>query len=234
MNGRSPKQLSPCWPPASRNRSESLCLAPDRHHTNAPVLVGSLNTVLADRHEVVEMCHIFDVKTGSSPDTVIKAAADGLARNSNSVVQNRPLEMGAQIPAQPARFELANMADAFKGTGMGAMLSMAGGAHLRSQLVRAACISGANRKVRCWPRLCENSTTQRSRGSLTPSSSRDGALQRDLRGLFSRLTFLGGKNSRFHTASAASCHSDATSMHGSRTQAEAPFRMPVPLIFGFP
>lgn len=89
---------------------------------------GNLNTALAARHEVIEMYHIFDVKTGSSPDTVIKAAADGLARNSNSVVQNRPLQMGAKIPAEPARFELVNMADAFKGTGMGAMLSMAGGA----------------------------------------------------------------------------------------------------------
>lgn len=89
---------------------------------------GNLNSALADRHETVEMYHIFDVKTSSSPDTVIQAAADGLARNTSSVTQNRPLQIGAQIPAEPGRFELVNMADAFKGTGMAAFMAMAGGA----------------------------------------------------------------------------------------------------------
>ncbi len=89
---------------------------------------GGLNQVLADRYETVEMYHIFDVKTSAAPEAVIKASADGLARNTNSVVQNRPLQMGWKVPDEAGRFELVNMADAFKGTGMGALLSAAGGA----------------------------------------------------------------------------------------------------------
>jgi hypothetical protein len=89
---------------------------------------GNLNSVLADRQETVEIYHIFDLKTRISADTVIKATADGLARNINSMVQNRPLQMGVKIPEQPGRFELVNLADAFKGTGMGAMLAMSKGA----------------------------------------------------------------------------------------------------------
>lgn len=92
---------------------------------------GNLNEVLADRHETVEYYEIFDAHGVSSPDVVIKAVADGIARNTNSVTQNRPLRMGAAknaIPAEPGRFDIVDMASAFQGTGMGTFLSMSAGA----------------------------------------------------------------------------------------------------------
>ena len=89
---------------------------------------GTLNSALVNRHETVEMYHVFDVKTKASPDAIIRATADGLARNTNSLTQNRPLQMGAKVPATPGRFELVDAAEAFKGTGMGAFLAMAQGA----------------------------------------------------------------------------------------------------------
>ncbi|MNR71749.1 hypothetical protein D3C71_24270 [compost metagenome] len=89
---------------------------------------GSMNAVLAERHESVEMYHIFDVRTSATPDTVIKATADGLARNTNSVVQNRPLQVGVKVPATAGRFELVNVADSFKGTGIGSLMALGGGA----------------------------------------------------------------------------------------------------------
>ncbi|MBC5782268.1 hypothetical protein H8N03_04880 [Ramlibacter sp. USB13] len=92
---------------------------------------GSVNSVLADRHETVEMYHVFDVKTKATPDQMIKAATEGLARNTNSVTHNRPLQMGNKIPAEPGRFQLVDMADAFKGSGMGAILAMSGNVPLR-------------------------------------------------------------------------------------------------------
>jgi len=97
---------------------------------------GGVNSALVQRHETVELYHIFDVKTKASPETVIKATADGIAQNTNSLVQNRPLQIGGKVPPAPGRFELVNIADAFKGTGMGAILAMnqggAGNASMRS------------------------------------------------------------------------------------------------------
>ena len=96
---------------------------------------GNLNSALAQRSETVEMYHIFDFKTKASPDAIIKGAADGLARNTNSVVQSRPLQMNAGIPANPGRFELVDAAEALKGTGMGAIFAMsqsAGNTPMRS------------------------------------------------------------------------------------------------------
>lgn len=91
---------------------------------------GGLNSVLADRHETVEAYHVLDVKAaGSSADTVIKSIADGLARNTSAIVQNRPLQVGGKpVPKAPGRFELVNVADAFKGTGMAGLLAMGQGA----------------------------------------------------------------------------------------------------------
>ena len=80
---------------------------------------GGLNQVLADRTETTELYHVFDIKTTADIDTVINSAADGLAQNSNSIRQNRPLMMGATTPATPGRFQLVDMASAFQGTGMG-------------------------------------------------------------------------------------------------------------------
>lgn len=84
---------------------------------------GSLNAQLADRRESVEMYHIFDIKTNAAPDVLIKATADGLARNTKSVSQNRPLVMGNQIPATPGRFQIVDASAALKGTGLGSMLA---------------------------------------------------------------------------------------------------------------
>lgn len=90
---------------------------------------GSMNSVLADRLETTEMYHIIDFKTGANADAVIKATADGLARNTNSIVQNRPLMIGKQTaPTTPGRFELVDPISALKGTGMGGFMAMAGGA----------------------------------------------------------------------------------------------------------
>lgn len=87
---------------------------------------GELNAALADRHETEEMYHIFDVKTNAGPDAVIKAAADGVARNTNNVTTTRPLNMHASktLPTEPGRFDVVDVADAFKGTGMGAFIAL--------------------------------------------------------------------------------------------------------------
>lgn len=102
---------------------------------------GSLNASLAQRHETVEMYHIWDVKTAAQPDVLIKAVADGLARNTNSVTQNRPLQMGVGIPETPGRFQLVDLADALKNTGMGAFMALSGGAG--NATMRSAKCDGA-------------------------------------------------------------------------------------------
>jgi hypothetical protein len=109
---------------------------------------GNLNSALAERYETVEMYHVFDVKTKASPDTIIKATADGLARNTNSVVHNRPLQIGAKIPAEPGRFQLVDPGEALKNTGMGAMLAMSGNTPLRAAKCEGAIWnSKANRDI---------------------------------------------------------------------------------------
>ena len=112
---------------------------------------GALNEKLADRHETVEIYHIFDVKTSVTPESIIRASADGLARNTNSVVQNRPLQMGWKVPAEPGRFDIVNVADAFKGTGISNLLSLANGAGTTTPRVAkcdgAVWTSKANRHI---------------------------------------------------------------------------------------
>ncbi|MDO8310781.1 MAG: hypothetical protein Q7T25_02455 [Sideroxyarcus sp.] len=77
------------------------------------------------------MYHIYDIKTSASADIVIKAAAKGLTMNTNSIVQNRPLQMGIKIPEKPGRFNLVNVNDIFKGTGIGGFMGGAGGTTMR-------------------------------------------------------------------------------------------------------
>jgi len=92
---------------------------------------GNLNEVLASRTETVEIYQVFDGKGVSSPDVVIKSISDGIARNTNAIVQNRPLRMGAAknaIPAEPGRFDIVDMATAFQGTGIGTFMSLQAGA----------------------------------------------------------------------------------------------------------
>lgn len=100
---------------------------------------GSLNSALANRHETVEMYHVLDVKTRASPDTMIKATVDGLAQNTGSITQNRPLQVGAKVPATPGRFELVDIGQALGGTGLGAILVAA----RQNAPMRAAKCEGA-------------------------------------------------------------------------------------------
>jgi hypothetical protein len=112
---------------------------------------GALNEKLADRRETIEMYHIFDVKTSVAPEVIIKASADGLARNTNSVVQNRPLQMGKKVPNEPGRFDVVNVADAFKDTGFNKLLSLADGAGTTTMRIAkcdgAIWTSKANRHI---------------------------------------------------------------------------------------
>ncbi|WP_060734266.1 hypothetical protein [Burkholderia cenocepacia] len=92
---------------------------------------GGLNTVLADRYETVEMYHVFDARGVSNEDLVIKSVSDGIARNTNAIVQNRPLRMGAAknvVPATPGRFDVVDVASAFQGTGLGNLMALSQGA----------------------------------------------------------------------------------------------------------
>ncbi|PHV25354.1 hypothetical protein CSQ93_24895 [Janthinobacterium sp. BJB426] len=94
------------------------------------LIVGALsgcNTVnqsLANRQEVVEIYHIFDFKTQADVATVSRAAANGLAQNTNSVQSSTPLHIGNVVPAEPGKFVLIDMASAMGG-GMGAMMQLA-------------------------------------------------------------------------------------------------------------
>jgi hypothetical protein len=96
---------------------------------------GTANQHLADSSETIELYHIFDIKTAADIDTVVIAAADGLAQNTNQIQQNRPLMMSTDIPVQPGRFKLMDMSSTFAGAGMGGMLqhasSQAGGTTMR-------------------------------------------------------------------------------------------------------
>jgi hypothetical protein len=105
---------------------------------------GDLNTVLADRHESEEIYHIFDAKTQASPDAIIKAASDGVARNTNNVTSARPLNLHASktIPTEPGRFDVIDVADELKGAGLGgmsALMSLSQGNAGQNTLKQAKC-----------------------------------------------------------------------------------------------
>lgn len=93
----------------------------------AAALTGcaSGNAYLANRSSTIEMYHIFDVKTSADTAKVSKAAADGLAQNTNQITQNTPLQLGKTVPATPGRFTIEDMSQKLAGTGMGSMLQMA-------------------------------------------------------------------------------------------------------------
>jgi len=88
---------------------------------------GSSNSYLAKRTSTVEMYHIFDIKTDAATASVIKAAADGLARNTNEIQQNTPLQLGKAVPVEPGRFVIEDIGAklAASNSGMGAMMQMA-------------------------------------------------------------------------------------------------------------
>lgn len=85
---------------------------------------NSVNQSLASRQEVVEIYHIFDFKTQADVATVSRAAANGLAQNTNSVQSSTPLQLGKTVPEEPGKFVLVDIANAMGG-GMGAMMQLA-------------------------------------------------------------------------------------------------------------
>jgi hypothetical protein len=103
---------------------------------------GNVNSYLADRKETVEMYDIFDVKASASPDTIIKAAADGLARNTNNVKTNRPLNLHASktLPATAGRFDVIDQMDTLKTMGgLGAFATLAQNNAGQTTLKQAKC-----------------------------------------------------------------------------------------------
>lgn len=85
------------------------------------------NSYLANRSSTVEMYHIFDLKTNAGTSQVIKAAADGLARNTSDIQQVTPLQMGKQTPVEPGRFVIEDIgAKLGSNSGLGAMMQLAG------------------------------------------------------------------------------------------------------------
>lgn len=86
---------------------------------------GSTNSYLANKTSTVEMYHIFDIRTAAGTATVAKAAAEGLAQNTNDVNSSTPLQMGVAVPATPGRFTLVDVGAKLGGTGLGAMMQMA-------------------------------------------------------------------------------------------------------------
>lgn len=117
----------------------------------AATLAGcaSGNAYLANRNTTVEMYHIFDVKTSADTATVSKAAANGLAQNTNQVNQASPLQLGKTIPATPGRFTIEDMSARLAGTGMGNML------HLASIQNGGATIKTANCQDAVWTSRAE-------------------------------------------------------------------------------
>ena len=86
---------------------------------------ASGNSYLANRSTTIEMYHIFDIKTKADTATVAKAAADGLAQNTNTINQVTPLQMGKTVPVTAGRFSLEDVGAKLNNTGLGAMLQMA-------------------------------------------------------------------------------------------------------------
>ena len=108
------------------------------------LIVGALsgcNTVnqsLANRQEVVEIYHIFDFKTQADVATVSRAAANGLAQNTNSVLSSTPLQIGNVVPAEPGKFTLMDLSNTLGG-GMGAMMQIAAAQNGGSTIKVAKC-----------------------------------------------------------------------------------------------
>lgn len=105
---------------------------------------ASSNSYLAKRTSTVEMYHIFDIKTTAATADVIKAAADGLAQNTNDIQQTTPLQMGKTVPEEPGRFVLDDVGAklASQNSGLGAMMQMAA-AQNGGMTMKAARCDGA-------------------------------------------------------------------------------------------
>lgn len=97
---------------------------------------GTLNSAIAERQESVEIYHIWDVKTSASPNLVIKALADGITRNTNSINTSRPLMKQGALPQEPGRFEVVDVGASLQGTGMGAIIAMSGRGQLATRIAK--------------------------------------------------------------------------------------------------
>lgn len=84
---------------------------------------SAVNSTLAERREVVEMYHVFDIKTKADTATIAKATSDGLSANTNNIQTAMPLQLGKTIPATPGRFSIDDVAAGMNGQNS-AMLKM--------------------------------------------------------------------------------------------------------------
>ncbi|MYM71634.1 hypothetical protein GTP56_05415 [Duganella sp. FT134W] len=84
---------------------------------------SSVNSTLAERREVVEMYHVFDIKTKADTATIAKATSDGLSANTNNIQTAMPLQLGKTIPVTPGRFSIDDVAAGMNGQNS-AMLKM--------------------------------------------------------------------------------------------------------------
>lgn len=76
---------------------------------------SAVNTTLAERREVVEMYHVFDIKTKIDTATIAKATSDGLSANTNNIQTAMPLQLGKAVPATPGRFSIEDVAAGMNG-----------------------------------------------------------------------------------------------------------------------
>lgn len=100
---------------------------------------GSMNSMMNNQLQTVEMYHIIDVQTTASAEVVSEAIVKGLSRNTNSIVQNSPLQLGAITPEVPGRFKLVNPLELLGNSGVGAMLAMSNGAAGSAPVRIATC-----------------------------------------------------------------------------------------------
>jgi len=84
---------------------------------------ASTNRALSQKKISVEYYRIFDIKTDSKRQDVIKAASAGLALNVNSAREASPIPSFAEAPETAGRFKLVNP---FEGTNMAALAAMGG------------------------------------------------------------------------------------------------------------
>lgn len=84
---------------------------------------STVNSTLAERREVVEMYHVFDIKTKADTATIAKATSDGLSANTNNIQTAMPLQLGKTIPTTPGRFSIDDVAAGMNGQNS-AMLKM--------------------------------------------------------------------------------------------------------------
>lgn len=84
---------------------------------------GTSNNYLSSKTKTVEYYRIFDIKTNTPKQSIIKAASDGLGRNTTNVQEATPIPKSATLPDTPGRFNLSNP---FEGTKLAALAGGAG------------------------------------------------------------------------------------------------------------